>query len=691
MDNIGLMSETVNFIQGSKRNYDSSTMQGGVYFSKDSKEIFLNGESYGNAVPADEEDLTSVNGSLHLKDREVNADNFQSKGYVILRKNLVQQEDDNYKNILTQDMINQPNTIYEIRYDFDLNGGTINLPDNCILNFKGGILYNGTITAKNNTFIYSKGLSFQNINLLNVQQVYINWFVESLNDDVSDLINNLSNNSNTIIFDSKTYTCKKPIILRNNTNLIGNFATLIIDTIKFEASNNISNFNIKNYGNKSRALLDISSKYVIKDYVKINIDNINFYNNEDCDNIDLISMSCGDGIEGFHTIKISNIRSEGDFRTGITLKQEGNIANPWITDVLVIDCFFYDIANAVKLEQLKYDEPNINMYQNIRFIRVESQFGSNSKSFFTITGSQRLFVNDCTCWDIPKTHPQYIFKDKYVRMRLSGDFVDINAQLYINDQLQTDYNIYNNIIFCENLLTDSYISALPYKENKTNKAPDRPICKFVNIDDTQNRIFGNYYTSYIGYNKDLTEYILGISNNRYPAIGKKGKSDDNFNTKIIYSQAYFPYSYANSRPKNPVRGQIDFDCLTWLPIIYSDYNGMNRWVNTDGIPIDEKCFATVVTRVNELKELNISSRGFKCFVTDLNRWCIWTGSRWETQDNHSPKVIRGTTENRPNIEDWDKGFCYFDTTLNKPIWWTGTKWVDSIGIDADSGSWTTIE
>lgn len=51
MDSIGLMSEIVNFIQGSKRNYDSSTMQGGVYFSKDSKEIFL---SYGNAVPTDE-------------------------------------------------------------------------------------------------------------------------------------------------------------------------------------------------------------------------------------------------------------------------------------------------------------------------------------------------------------------------------------------------------------------------------------------------------------------------------------------------------------------------------------------------------------------------------------------------------------------------------------------------------------
>ena len=138
------MSETVNFIQGSKKNYDSSTMQGGVYFSKDSKEILLNGESYGNAVPADEEDITAANGSLKLKDREVDVANFQSRGYKILRKNIV-----DGKNILTQDMINEPNTIYEIRYDFDLNGVTITIPDNCILKFEGGILSNGNIKGTN--------------------------------------------------------------------------------------------------------------------------------------------------------------------------------------------------------------------------------------------------------------------------------------------------------------------------------------------------------------------------------------------------------------------------------------------------------------------------------------------------------------------------------------------------------------
>ena len=111
------MSESVNFIQGRKEQYNPSEMQGGLFFSKDSKEILLNGESYGNATPADEEDITAESGNLKLKDRAYDEENFSGKGYVILRKNI--QEG---KNILTQEMINQANTVYEIRYDFDLNG-----------------------------------------------------------------------------------------------------------------------------------------------------------------------------------------------------------------------------------------------------------------------------------------------------------------------------------------------------------------------------------------------------------------------------------------------------------------------------------------------------------------------------------------------------------------------------------------
>lgn len=43
------MAENVSFIQGNKEQYNPSEMQGGLFFSKDSKEILLNGESYGKS------------------------------------------------------------------------------------------------------------------------------------------------------------------------------------------------------------------------------------------------------------------------------------------------------------------------------------------------------------------------------------------------------------------------------------------------------------------------------------------------------------------------------------------------------------------------------------------------------------------------------------------------------------------
>ncbi len=61
------------------------------------------------------------------------------------------------KNILTQDMINVPNTIYEIRYDFDLNGKEVSVPANCVLKFEGGSITsnikNGTLNGVNTKII----------------------------------------------------------------------------------------------------------------------------------------------------------------------------------------------------------------------------------------------------------------------------------------------------------------------------------------------------------------------------------------------------------------------------------------------------------------------------------------------------------------------------------------------------------
>lgn len=96
---------------------------------------------------ADDEDLVSVDKGENLSvlkfaDRPFSPDRFSGKGYKILRRNIV-----GGKNILTQEMINQPDTIYEIRYDFDLDGAQITIPENCILKFDGGSLSNGKLTS----------------------------------------------------------------------------------------------------------------------------------------------------------------------------------------------------------------------------------------------------------------------------------------------------------------------------------------------------------------------------------------------------------------------------------------------------------------------------------------------------------------------------------------------------------------
>lgn len=79
---------------------------------------------------ADEEDITSDNGLLKLKDRSA----LNGMGYVILRKG---------KTFVEQ--VTKANTIYEVRYDFDLNGAEITIPENCVLKFEGGSFRNGVL------------------------------------------------------------------------------------------------------------------------------------------------------------------------------------------------------------------------------------------------------------------------------------------------------------------------------------------------------------------------------------------------------------------------------------------------------------------------------------------------------------------------------------------------------------------
>ena len=115
---------------------------------------------------------------LVLGNRPYNPSEFSGKGYKVLEKN-IQTIGGVKKNIITAVMLSEANTIYEVRYDFDLNGETIEMQEGCTLKFEGGSLANGTIDA-NNAIIDSDPIRiFMDIILsgkINTPFVYTEWF-----------------------------------------------------------------------------------------------------------------------------------------------------------------------------------------------------------------------------------------------------------------------------------------------------------------------------------------------------------------------------------------------------------------------------------------------------------------------------------------------------------------------------------
>lgn len=86
---------------------------------------------------------------LSFADRKASEEEYLGYGYVYMRKNIVDKT-----NLLEQHMIDKENTIYDVRYTYDLDGQTINIPSNTVLDLtSGGAFKNGKIRVGENVVI----------------------------------------------------------------------------------------------------------------------------------------------------------------------------------------------------------------------------------------------------------------------------------------------------------------------------------------------------------------------------------------------------------------------------------------------------------------------------------------------------------------------------------------------------------
>ena len=201
-----------------------------------------------NIVP-DEEDITGIEQGdktvLKFKDKTYNKDDYSGLGRVYLRKNITTVTDyesgcEITTNLLTQNMIGKESTIYIIQYDYNLNGQTIVIPENCVLEFDGGSLRNGEIVG-NNTLIKCDTSALY----VNVSGTFINtWFCvkwfgakgsqspQNNSKFIQRAIDITSNNHKTLLFEgNENYRIDKPLII-NNSNFIldGNECSISKDT-----------------------------------------------------------------------------------------------------------------------------------------------------------------------------------------------------------------------------------------------------------------------------------------------------------------------------------------------------------------------------------------------------------------------------------------------------------------------------
>lgn len=174
-------------------------------------------------VVADEEDVTAVDGKIKLKDRGTT----NGMGYKILRLP--------ENGILTQDMINQANTIYEIRYNFDLNGATITIPENCTLKFEGGKLSNGSFIFNRTILCGTPRITLNDTNTITgtiSEGVNVDWFTGISN--LGNLLSQLCHLKCTVALSpNKEYTLSNTIKMGSNSTLKGSTGS----SINFTGSN----------------------------------------------------------------------------------------------------------------------------------------------------------------------------------------------------------------------------------------------------------------------------------------------------------------------------------------------------------------------------------------------------------------------------------------------------------------------
>lgn len=639
------------------------------------------------------------------------------------------------RNLLTAVMINQPNTIYEIRYDYNLDGREIILNKGISLYLVGGDITNGKIVC-DNTCIYGKGrLSCE---------LYGTYFYEGKADGV-DLIEtnkgisfkdnityNLKNNERNKVFlrapiSYKSLMYPKEIIdkysLTENDRYMINTDYFLLDNIdlggkdsshwiRFGKGCSLTNLGGSIYnGYVSFTDLKIIGKYPFRDLT----DNSSLEQEitvDEYSNIDLSELiNTKLELQSIYRLVIRLCVGKYELSAPITIPQH---------KILVI-------IGSGKDNYAFNNKRDYNNYKPSGSFLVFNNIDKIYKNISVFSGKGGLVIKNTSLY-LLEEDVSYTLNDN----PKPSDFNSLSlGNSNINGINMSNLNINNCSLFCFTNAGIVIKQAFQIIENTNINYCKTGIKAEINL--TGDEQFLNIYIRYCEIGMELngghinitklwideiTKYAILLPDNNESSIRIVDLHINHCNysgikatrlerAMIVGTINRCGCYYAGFDIKDVPEIDLDKCCGIYVNSCANStfiFNTSYKKIDDPGVQSNYGQVSSPVIDIiaNDFSHNNVFlNSDFKKKIYNSNSQKTYALCKIKTQYNNNfvvnngveynissdkyiietPKI--GNTNNRPNLDDNSAGFDYYDTNLKKKILWNGTTWVNLDGTSLD--------
>ena len=601
-------------------------------------------------------------------ERDYDQDNPNGKGYIVLKKN---------RSFASQ--LTSSNTIYEIRYDYDLNNSPIFIPENCVLNFTGGSVSNGSLSLNNTTIIGEANIGCTLLGTIQNRMIYSSWF-----DSIQQSVTNAKNLNSGLYVDTAA-TLTSPI------SFFG------LRELEIRATITNSEQNYIEIGYDSSIGLPVKIDIWKVSYVKLTGGKEMIVTLRDCDNFVIYaddSIASKNSI-AYNTFNLGRIGRFSIIGNGNGWVNENTfIKGRFISSFSIIGDGYYHNNNVFynpTFEGNLLITLNKCSYNTFRDVRLEGDvtfsyddFATNNKfyrSWFTNSFSlmrkyygpasknkNGIYYEDSSltkCFTINKqsfvghrdlSKVSLCDDNDRVRFETSGTYcsVEVNPQTNFGVVLISD-----SVNLSRTRVT--FYDSTGANISDTLTSDIGSIGSFSKVSTDPNNIYYKLDTdrqyNYYEINVDHINYYLkstyGVDGSQNPnkQLGKVVFAFSPNNVRRLFDYVDLRVLFPSNGPDNP---SVTFKLPFALPENTSPSKPtIKSTISGTAIPYSildgEKC---LVTANNVLYKRIGSDVLFECGIG-----------------------ASGTT--RPSLSQDDIGYQFFDTTLGGVVIWNGTSWVDT--------------